>query len=67
MVFSVLFSFSDFLRHTEEVSKTNISFGVIKKLFSQHDGVAKKLLENHHGTLTAQVTVFEQEINVPHQ
>ena len=39
MVFSVLFSFSDFLRHTEEVSKTNISFGVIKKLCSQHDGV----------------------------
>ena len=33
MVFSVLFSFTDFLRPTEEVSKTNISFGVIKNYF----------------------------------
>ena len=33
MVFSVLFSFMGFLRPTEEVSKTNISFGVIKNYF----------------------------------
>ena len=33
MVFSVLFSFAEFLRPTEEVSKTNISFGVIKNYF----------------------------------
>ena len=32
MVFSVLVSFTEFLRLTEEVSKTNISFGVIKKI-----------------------------------
>ena len=33
MVFSVLFSFTEFLRPTEEVSKTNIFFGVIKNYF----------------------------------
>ena len=33
MVFSVLFSFTGFLRPTEGVSKTNISFGVIKDYF----------------------------------
>ena len=33
MVFSVLFSFTDFLRPTELVNKTNISFGVIKNYF----------------------------------
>ena len=33
MVFSILFSFTGFLRPTEEVSETNISFGVIKKYF----------------------------------
>ena len=33
MVFSVLFSFTGFLRPTEEVSETNISFGVIKNYF----------------------------------
>ena len=32
MVFSVLFSFTDLLRPTEEVSETNISFGVKKKI-----------------------------------
>ena len=33
MVFSVLFSFTGFLRPTEEVSKTKSDFGVIKKYF----------------------------------
>ena len=33
MVFSILFSFTGFLRPTEEVSETNIFFGVLKKYF----------------------------------
>ena len=39
MVFNVLFSFTGFLRPTEEVSKTNISFGVIKNYFHSINGV----------------------------